>query len=143
MCIYFVKFVAVPLDKPEISVEKLTCNSVSFLWTQDTKNFVEVKSFDLKVIQDEDRNVVRIKSTSGNTSQEMFSGLEESTKYTLIVKQKTDAEEIGYESSKKIKTYSCMFVEIIFLARGVMKSGGNQAKFSFSYYDVQNPDELA
>ena len=106
---YYIKLIAVPLDKPEIGKVQTTCNSVSFSWSKDTKNYVDIESYHVTVTRATDERIVRATKVSGNTSQAMFTDLEESTKYKLTVKQITAAANIGYESSKIIGTIKCMF----------------------------------
>ncbi|CAB3997058.1 neural cell adhesion molecule 1-like isoform X1 [Paramuricea clavata] len=100
---------SVPLDKPEIYNVKSTCNSVSFSWSHDTQNYIKVSSYQVTVTRSADQVQVKTELASSNTSQALYTGLEENTEYELAVKQKTDVDNIGYESSKKTTTPSCMF----------------------------------
>lgn len=101
--------ITVPLDKPEIYNVNSTCDSVSFSWNRDTQNYIEVSSYQVTVTQSADQVQVKTEFVSSNTSQALYTGLEENTEYELAVKQKTDVDNIGYESSKKTITPSCMF----------------------------------
>ena len=104
----FILFIAVPLDKPVISVVNKTCDSVTFSWSHDTKMYVEVSDYQLTIKRSD--VLVKIKLVSGNTSQMTFTGLDESTGYVLMVKQQTNARDIGHETSMVINTTKCMFV---------------------------------
>lgn len=105
-----IQFVSVPLDKPEISNVLPTCNSVSFSWSQDKQNYIDVISYRLKVIQSANQVEKKFELVPHNTSQATFGDLEENTEYVLVVKQVTEAANIGYETSTKTTTTRCMFI---------------------------------
>ena len=88
---------------------------MTFSWTHDTKMYIKVSEYQLTMKKNDDQTLVKTKVVSSNTSRMTFSGLEESTKYDLAVKQVIDVN-IGQEASLKMLTTSkCMFIFIIVL----------------------------